>query len=276
MTTVVIVGVLLVLWLLVIVRWQPGDGSPVVSVDHQHRALHALHDAAERSRVGVPDGVAPVGVNGAPHRPGRTRPRVPEGSRLLPVPAGAEPARRRARLSRPAAAAVLAVALAGAGLAADTVVGRRSPADHEAGAPPHSPVRTAPRPDVAAPPEVHTARPAPGGGTTVPTAREDGPRVVSSDPRGAVVAVTAGGHRLSIAASGGRCWVQVAAARGGTTGGGLVLESGRTRTLTVAGPATVRLGNAAAVALAVDGRAVALPSLPPGPYRVELRPGAAS
>lgn len=290
MTTALIVGVLAVAWLVAVVRLQPHEPSPVASVDHQHRALEAIHEAAERARSDPARG-----SSGQPPATGRHRrspARIHDGATLLPAaplppslagaavpgaPAGGARGGRRPGFRRPLTAAVLAAALAGAGAAVNTVATRTpgpgdaapesadpGPAGAARASRDGSPLGTAARP----------ASPAPGSATatTPTTAVRAAARVVSSGSRAAEVIVGGGAYRLSVAANGGRCWIQVAAASGGGPAGGTILEAGRTATFELTGPAAVHLGNAAAVSFAVDGDPVALPTLPAGAYRLDLRP----
>lgn len=289
MTTALIVGVLAVAWLVAVVRLQPHESSPVASVDHQHRALEAIHEAAERARSDPARGSPGQSPAAARHR--RSPARIHDGATLLPAaplpaslggaavpgaPAGGARGGRRPRFRRPLTAVILAAALAGAGAAVNAVAtrapgpGDAAPAGTDPGAAganrasrDGSPRGTAARP----------ASPAPGSATATTAARA-AVRVVSSGGRAAEVAVRDGAYRLSVAANGGRCWIQVAAASGGGPAGGTILEAGRTATFELTGPATVHLGNAAAVSFTVDGDPVALPTLPAGAYRVDLRPEA--
>ncbi len=273
MATAVIVGVLVVVWLVAIVRFQPRDASPAASVDHQHRALQALHEATERSRHGrAPTSGASLHASTGHTAAMRS---VPDGATLLPVPSGADPITRRPGLRRPLTAVGLAVALAGAGVAVNAVVASRSSGSSS------RPVATAaPRGTTDRATQGRAGRAKPTEGTVTTAAPRPTTSVVSTDARRAEVVVAvasaAGTYRLTVAATSGRCWVQVSAASGGTGAAGTILAPGQASALDVTGPATVRLGNAAAVTFSVDGQAVALPQLPAGAFQVDLRPGAAS
>jgi len=266
----VIVGVLVVVWLVAVVRWQPHDASPASSVEHQHRALQALHEAATRARGG-PEPAAETSDAGWARPPELPRGAVPDGATLLPVPVGVEPTTPRRRgFRRPLTAAALAVGLAGAGVAVNAVATRppSSPGASEpaVGTGPATAGRDRPGAEAPAPPP------------TVPTtAARAATRVVSSDARNTLVSVVAGPdtrYGLTVRAAGGRCWIQVDATSGGTAAAGSILEPGQTMTLDLSGPASVRLGNAAVVSFAVDGQPIPLPGLPAGAYQVDLRPEA--
>ncbi len=216
------------------------------SVDHQHRALQALHEATERSRHGrAPTSGASLHASTGHTAAMRS---VPDGATLLPVPSGADPITRRPGLRRPLTAVGLAVALAGAGVAVNAVVASRSSGSSS------RPVATAaprgttdratqgraarasdrvPRDHGRAAPEhergVHRRAPA---------------EVVFPSPRPRALT----GRRWT---GRGAVWDQVSAASGGSARRDHLARARRAPS--TSGPATVRLGNAAAD-LSVDAR----------------------
>lgn len=257
--TIVVILALLVVGVLVVAR---ASRAPTVSdsIEHQQRAMHALHVAAERShepRRGTDHrGERSTGDHRGEQSTGEVPTVAPSPARV-DDPARA-PSSHRSRHLRPRRPAWLraprpsrpswrALVGTGVGLAAVAAVGALVVVGHGAS---NADPRSATEPSAPARASATTTVPA-GPTTTVPLVRDLG-----TDQGALVFAVDRSRFTLGLSST-SPCWIRVRDASGTDLYLGTV-TSGQDQQLDVSGAATLRIGNAEVLQLTVDGTPVGL------------------